>query len=184
LAWLHHVEDNDFDKNAIVDDEDVAMERVRVDTGGADHDVVRIADMRKVFNTPIGKKTAVNCLSFGIPKGECFGFLGINGAGKTTTLSILSGEFPPTSGTAYIDGFNISHDQSNIRRKIGYCPQFDALLELLTVREHLELYGRIKGMKGDGLQRVVQGKLEQMDLLDFEHKGREMNELNYVRVLL
>jgi ATP-binding cassette subfamily A (ABC1) protein 3 len=171
LAWLHSVDDSKFDKSTVVDDEDVAMERVRVDTGGADGDVVRIADMRKVFNTAIGQKVAVNCLSFGIPKGECFGFLGINGAGKTTTLSILSGEFPPTSGTAFIDGYNIQQDQSHIRRKIGYCPQFDALLELLTVREHLELYGRIKGLSGDRLEEVVQGKLSQMDLTDFEHKG-------------
>ena len=86
-------------------------------------------------------------------------------------MSILSGEFPPTSGTAYIDGYNIQHDQRHIRRKIGYCPQFDALLELLTVREHLELYGRIKGMEGADLERVVQGKLQQMDLTDFENKG-------------
>lgn len=84
---------------------------------------------------------------------------GINGAGKTTTLSILSGEFPPTSGEAYIDGFSIRDDQTNIRRRIGYCPQFDALLELLTVREHLELYGRIKGFRGAGLEAIVRGKL-------------------------
>ncbi|CAE7395821.1 ABCA1, partial [Symbiodinium microadriaticum] len=148
------VDDSSFDKNSIVDDEDVAMERVRVDSGGADSDVVRIADMRKVFNTPIGKKVAVNCLSFGIPKGECFGFLGINGAG----MDYIS------AGTAYIDGYNIQHDQRHIRRKIGYCPQFDALLELLTVREHLELYGRIKGLQGGDLERVVLGKLQQMDL--------------------
>jgi ATP-binding cassette, subfamily A (ABC1), member 3 len=86
-------------------------------------------------------------------------------------LSILSGEFPQTSGSAFIDGFNIQHDQRKIRRKIGYCPQFDALLELLTVREHLELYARIKGFEGEDLQRVVRGKIEQMDLSDFEHKA-------------
>jgi ATP-binding cassette, subfamily A (ABC1), member 3 len=84
---------------------------------------------------------------------------GINGAGKTTTLSILSGEFPPTAGEAYIDGFSIRDDQTNIRRRIGYCPQFDALLELLTVREHLELYGRIKGFERAGLEAIVRGKL-------------------------
>ncbi len=91
--------------------------------------------------------------------------------GKTTTLSILSGEFPPTSGTAFIDGYNIQSDQRKIRRKIGYCPQFDALLELLTVREHLELYARIKGIRGAYLQQVVASKLDQMDLRDFEHKA-------------
>lgn len=93
------------------------------------------------------------------------------GAGKTTTLSILSGEFPPTSGSAFIDGFDISLDQSKIRRKIGYCPQFDALLELLTVREHLELFARIKGIPKDSMEAVVQGKLEQLDLTNFENKA-------------
>jgi len=171
LAWLHRVDDRNFDPQKIVEDEDVAQERERVRRGLADGDVVRISEMRKVYPSPVGNKVAVQCLSFGIPRGECFGFLGINGAGKTTTLSILSGEFPPTTGTAFIDGFNIQVDQSKIRRKIGYCPQFDALLELLTVREHLELYGRIKGLEGDDLERVVRGKLEQMDLTDFENKA-------------
>lgn len=171
LAWFQRVDDRNFDPKKIVEDEDVAQERERVRRGVADGDVVRITEMRKVYPSPVGNKVAVQCLSFGIPRGECFGFLGINGAGKTTTLSILSGEFPPTTGTAYIDGFNIQVDQSKIRRKIGYCPQFDALLELLTVREHLELYGRIKGLEGDDLERVVRGKLEQMDLTDFENKA-------------
>jgi ATP-binding cassette, subfamily A (ABC1), member 3 len=171
LAWLHRVDDSGFDSSRINEDEDVATERERVKQGHADNDVVRISEMRKVYPSAVGNKVAVQCLSFGIPKGECFGFLGINGAGKTTTLSILSGEFPPTAGTAYIDGYNIQVDQSKIRRKIGYCPQFDALLELLTVREHLELYGRIKGLEGADLERVVRGKLEQMDLTDFENKA-------------
>ena len=106
-------------------------------------------------------KVAVQSLCFGVPKGECFGFLGINGAGKTTTLSILSGEFPPTSGQAFIDGFNILDNQANIRKRIGYCPQFESLLDLLTVREHLELYAKIKGITGNNLQKAVEDKIEQ-----------------------
>ncbi len=86
-------------------------------------------------------------------------------------MSILSGEFPSTSGNAFIDGFNIKTEQSRIRRKIGYCPQFEALLELLTVREHLELYARIKGIRGDMLERVVQSKMKQLSLTDFEDKA-------------
>jgi ABC-type multidrug transport system ATPase subunit len=115
------------------------------------------------------RKVAINNLTFGVPKGECFGFLGINGAGKTTTLGILSGEFPPTSGSAYIDGLSIAAEQSKIRRRIGYCPQFDALFDLLTVREHLELYGRVKGIPTDSLHGAVQNKIKQMDLSAFEN---------------
>ena len=107
-------------------------------------------------------KVAVQSLCFGVPKGECFGFLGINGAGKTTTLSILSGEFPPTSGLAFIDGFSILENQSKIRNRIGYCPQFDSLLDLLTVREHLELYAIIKGISKCNLQKAVNDKIDQV----------------------
>lgn len=58
-----------------------------------------------------------------------------------------------------------------IRKRIGYCPQFDALLELLTVREHLELFGRIKGLSSPQvLKVVVDEKIKQLDLKDFEHK--------------
>ena len=186
MSWLHYVggDTGKFDPRTVLEDVDVADERLRVASGGANNDVIRIDQLRKVYAAKPSKqdgdapadpskkfKVAVQSLSFGLPKGECFGFLGINGAGKTTTLSILSGEFPPTSGTAYIDGFNISTDQSKIRRKIGYCPQFEALLELLTVREHLELYARIKGIRGDSLEKVVQGKMQQLNLVDFEHKA-------------
>lgn len=106
LSFLQRVKDAGFDreKELLTEDEDVLAERRRVDEGGADHDVVKLHEMRKVYNSKVGPKIAVQSLSFGIPRGECFGFLGINGAGKTTTLSILSGEFPPTVGDAYIDG--------------------------------------------------------------------------------
>lgn len=175
VAMVHHVDDSSYDPNSArndpLEDPDVAAERKRVLRGDADGDVVKIDELRKVYNAPTGQKVAVRSLSFGIPKGECFGFLGINGAGKTTTLSILSGEFPPTSGTAFIDGCDISLDQSKIRRKIGYCPQFDALLELLTVREHLELYARIKGIPQDSLEGVVRSKMKQLDLVNFENKA-------------
>ena len=182
LSWLHALgsDTGKFDLEA-PEDEDVREERRRVSTGGADGDVVKIDGMRKVYPLTAAQaadsatgsrcKVAVQSLSFGIPRGECFGFLGINGAGKTTTLSILSGEFPSTDGTAFIDGFDIKTDQTKIRRKIGYCPQFEALLELLTVREHLELYARIKGIRGDMLERVVVHKMKQLDLNDFEHKA-------------
>ena len=92
-------------------------------------------------------------LSFGIPAGECFGFLGINGAGKTSTLRMLTGDTLPASSngnghgqgasahaagqaqivrTARLAGRDILEEQSAVRALIGYCPQFDALLDLLT----------------------------------------------------
>ena len=107
------------------EDEDVTAEAERVLSGASKRakDVVRLEKLRKVYQTPQGPKVAVRGLSFGIPRGETFGFLGINGAGKTTTLSMLSGEFPPTSGAAYVAGHSITTEQNKLRKNIGYCPQ-------------------------------------------------------------
>lgn len=156
------------ESNHIVQEEDdVAEERRRVESGEADSDLVKLDGLRKVYK---GGKVAVRDLKLGLKKGECFGYLGINGAGKTSTLKMLTGDILPSKGTAYLNGLDIMSQQLEIRRLIGYCPQFDALLDLLTVREHLELFGRIKGIPASDLEQVVMEKLHQMDLIDYETK--------------
>ncbi|CAM9274465.1 unnamed protein product, partial [Hapterophycus canaliculatus] len=125
-------------------DEDVRAEMTRVASGGANEDVVKIVGLRKVYPVSSGAKVAVKNTSLGIPCGECFGLLGINGAGKSSTLAILSGEMPPTTGSAYLSGFDVRKSPEEIHRLVGYCPQFDALFETLTAREHLMLYAAIK----------------------------------------
>lgn len=79
-------------------------------------------------------KVAVDNLSFRIRRGEVFGLLGVNGAGKSTTFKMLSGEITSTSGDSYFCGMKISSNLDKIRESLGYCPQFDALVETLTVR--------------------------------------------------
>ncbi|EGZ20193.1 ABCA1 lipid exporter [Phytophthora sojae] len=148
-------------------DEHVEKEAQRVANGEADGDAVKLMGLRKVYP---GGKVAVRNLSFGLKRGECFGFLGINGAGKTTTMKMLTGDVQPTHGTATLNGFDILSQQIEVRRQIGYCPQFDALFDLLSVREHLELFGAIKGIPRDSLERVVMEKIQQLNLGDFEHK--------------
>ncbi|OQR92260.1 ATP-binding Cassette (ABC) Superfamily [Achlya hypogyna] len=151
----------------IVEDPDVAAEATRVLEGRADKDMVVIKRLKKVYT---GNKIAVRNLSFALPKGECFGYLGINGAGKTTTMKMLTGDILPTSGGATLGGFDILTQQLELRRLIGYCPQFDALIELLSVREHLELFAKIKGVPAADVAVVVKEKLTQMNLQSFEHK--------------
>ena len=112
-------------------------------------------NMRKVWPTPTGPKVAVKYMTFGVKKAEIFGFLGTNGAGKSTTLSILSGEFPPTSGKGLLHGFDVVTDCGKARRHLGYCPQFDALLDLLTPREHLNLYSAIRGVPSARVESSV-----------------------------
>ncbi|KAL4144394.1 hypothetical protein PRNP1_013527 [Phytophthora ramorum] len=153
-------------------DKDVAREARRVHENCSSLDgsseVVRILELEKRY--PNGKR-AVKCLSFGLQKGECFGFLGVNGAGKTTTMKVLTGDLLPTSGTATINGFDIRKKRSQARDSIGYCPQFDALIDLLTVREHLELFGRIKGFDTPGsLKKEVDRLLEKLQIQSFANK--------------
>ncbi|TYZ68996.1 hypothetical protein PybrP1_010597 [[Pythium] brassicae (nom. inval.)] len=156
----------DSQDEAFDDDIDVQKEAQRVASGAADSDVVKLQSLRKVYK---GGKAAVRNLSFGLKRGECFGFLGINGAGKTTTMKMLTGDVLPTSGGATLSGFDILTQQIEVRRQIGYCPQFDALFELLTVREHLELFARIKGVPSSELENVVSDKIEQLNLSAVQH---------------
>ncbi|XP_058738226.1 ABC transporter A family member 1 isoform X2 [Vicia villosa] len=130
------------------EDVDVKTERNRVLSGSIDNAIIYLRNLRKVYSEEKkhGKKVAVDSLTFSVQEGECFGFLGTNGAGKTTTLSMLCGEESPSDGTAFIFGKDICSHPKAARKHIGYCPQFDALLEFLTVKEHLELYARIKSV--------------------------------------
>jgi ABC-type multidrug transport system ATPase subunit len=148
-------------------DEDVTAEAERVQSGEADGEAVQLSRLRKVY---AGGKVAVKTLSLGIPIGECFGLLGINGAGKTSALKVLTGDILPTSGTASVCGMNVLGHQRAVRQLIGYCPQFDALLDLLTVREHLNLFCRIKNVEESALRATVDASLARMDLLRYANK--------------
>eukprot|EP01101_Sappina_pedata_P005770 TRINITY_DN2721_c0_g1_i1.p1 TRINITY_DN2721_c0_g1~~TRINITY_DN2721_c0_g1_i1.p1 ORF type:complete len:858 (+),score=273.16 TRINITY_DN2721_c0_g1_i1:275-2575(+) len=106
-------------------------------------------DLRKVYAAPgIGdsEKVALKGLYMCVESNECFGLLGPNGAGKTTTISILTGLFPATSGSAHIAGFDLSTDIDQVRRIVSVCPQFDTFWDLLTVKETLLFYARLKGV--------------------------------------
>ncbi|CUM57954.1 ABC transporter, putative [Bodo saltans] len=140
-----------------LDGEDIDVRREResvadATANGRENDLVLVRNLRKQY--PNGK-VAVRNLSFGVHPGEVFGFLGTNGAGKTTAISILCQEFFPTSGHASIAGFDIVDNATEALRCIGYCPQFDALLDLLTVQEHLELYAGVRGIEPKDRHQVV-----------------------------
>ena len=117
----------------------------------------------------IERKVAVKGITFGVQKGDCFGLLGTNGAGKTTTFKILSGEIQPTSGQVMVNGLNVATEMKKIRHLIGYCPQFDALLDNLTAREHLELYAAIKGIPKNLREKLIKDKIRQLNLTKYEN---------------
>ena len=153
------------------EDDDVKMERQAVEKDSKEG-ILLIKNMRKVypgnaFRRPV---VAVRNLSLSVPAGECFGFLGINGAGKTTAMSILTGDFPPTGGNAAVKGYDILKEMQKVRQVIGYCPQFDPLLDLMTGREHLILFARLRGVKKRDLNRLVDTLIDQIGLTKFADK--------------
>lgn len=89
---------------------------------------------------------AVNNLCLEVNKYECFGLLGVNGAGKTTTFKMLTGDVKISSGDAWINGLSLKSNMKDIYQLIGYCPQFDALLNELTCKETIIIFGLLRGM--------------------------------------
>uniref|UniRef100_A0A8C2XZS0 ATP binding cassette subfamily A member 7 n=1 Tax=Capra hircus TaxID=9925 RepID=A0A8C2XZS0_CAPHI len=126
------------------EDEDVAHERERVVQGATQGDVLVLRDLTKVY--PGQRTPAVDRLCLGIPPGECFGLLGVNGAGKTSTFRMVTGDMLPSGGEAILEGHSVAQEPAAAHRRMGYCPQSDAIFELLTGREHLELYARLRGV--------------------------------------
>ena len=129
-------------------------------------------------------KFAVRGLSLAIQIGERFGLLGINGAGehakiknhplaltrlgKSTTLGILTGDIQATSGDAFVEGLPLADPET--RNSIGFCPQVDPLLELMTGYETLWFFGRIRGIHVNVLRDKVQSLIEEVGLLPFANK--------------
>uniref|UniRef100_A0A3B3UCG3 ATP binding cassette subfamily A member 12 n=1 Tax=Poecilia latipinna TaxID=48699 RepID=A0A3B3UCG3_9TELE len=150
------------------EDEDVATENLRVASGAASSDLLQINQLTKVYQHFSKKVPAVKKLSVGIPAGECFGLLGVNGAGKTTTFKMLTGDVSPTDGSAQIrDRNGRLVDIMDCRGQginIGYCPQVDALDDLLTGEEHLYFYARIRGISKREIAGVVNYLLKRLEL--------------------
>lgn len=150
------------------EDVDVAFERRRVLTGQASNDILHLDNLTKVYQTrKLGKHLAVDRLCLGVSGGECLGLLGVNGAGKSTTFKMLTGDTSITAGDAFLNGYSIRNDLHKIRQFIGYCPQFDALYDELTAREHLQLYSRFRGIPPKEEKKVIEWALKKLDLIQY-----------------
>ncbi len=101
--------------------------------------MIEARDLCKRF----GDFTAVDRVSFQVPRGQVFGFLGPNGAGKTTTIRMLCGILKPTSGTATVAGADVSREPDRVKARIGYMSQRFTLYPDLTVAENISFYGGV-----------------------------------------
>ncbi len=124
--------------------------------------MLRIENLYKNY----GRFRAVDGLNLHIPKGEIFGFVGPNGAGKTTTMRIVCGLLEATSGKVYADGIDVINKPRELKRKIGYMPDFFGVYDDLKVMEYLEFYASIYNITGSESKKVCQDLLELVDLSD------------------
>ena len=155
----------------LVLDDDVIEEEERVEGASKDEMRVRVNKFRKVYNTLWRKPhCAVERTSFGLEYGECFALLGVNGAGKTTTFKSLTNDTQATSGEITINGMDVQKEFSKVRKQIGYCPQHNAIFELMTVEEHLEYYARIKGIPTSLRKAMIEKEIKDMNLTENRKK--------------
>ncbi|MBI3929465.1 MAG: ATP-binding cassette domain-containing protein [Armatimonadetes bacterium] len=111
-----------------------------------------------------GDKVAVDGLTFEVEKGEILGFLGPNAAGKTTTMRILTGYFPPSSGSAKVAGYDVARESMEVRRRIGYMPELVPLYPEMKVHEFLEFAAAAKGIPHADRTQAVHRAIERCNL--------------------
>lgn len=83
---------------------------------------------------------------------------------------MMTGDVTPTQGQAFIGGYSIAHYPTAVRRLMGYCPQHDALFDLLTARETLRFYGTIRGIPKDKMEKMITFLIDRLSLTEFANR--------------
>ncbi len=121
--------------------------------------MIETENLTKIFRK--GEKNeviAVNNASFTVNDSEVFGLLGPNGAGKTTTLRMISTILRPTSGTAIVEGYNVTKEPAKVRKSIGFLTGETKLYDRLTTRETLFYFGRLYNIP----EEDIEGRIEEI----------------------
>jgi len=124
--------------------------------------MIEIKNLTKKY----GNFTALDQLTLKIKEGTVFGFVGANGAGKSTTFSILATLLPPTSGDAFINGFSVVNNPSDVRKQIGYMPDFFGVYDQLKASEYLDFYGASYQIPVREREKLIPQLLELVNLSD------------------
>ena len=133
--------------------------------------VIVATDLTRRFGT----FTAVDKVSFGIDRGEIFGFLGSNGCGKTTTMKMLTGMLPATEGEAWLFGRSVRAGDAEARRRVGYMSQSFSLYGELSVHENLLLHARLFSLPADQRQTRVNDLIDRFGLVDHrDHLAKQL----------
>ena len=122
--------------------------------------MIETRDLTKVY----GELHALKKLNLKLERGDVFGFIGPNGAGKTTTMRILATLLDPTWGEAYVCGYSIYKQPKEIRRVIGYMPDFFGVYDDMQVIEYLEFFAAAYRIQGPARRKVCDQVLELVDL--------------------
>ena len=137
-----------------------------------------------------GESFAIQAIELDLAAGDLFGFIGPNGAGKTTTMKILATLLTPTYGEAYVCGHSIYRDPKEIRRLVGYMPDFFGVYDDMKVIEYLEFFAAAYRINGQRRRQVCNEKLDLVDL-DFKRDAYantlsrgQTQRLGLARVLL
>jgi ABC-2 type transport system ATP-binding protein len=137
-----------------------------------------------------GESYAIQAIELDLAAGDLFGFIGPNGAGKTTTMKILATLLDPTYGEAYVCGHSIYRDPKEIRRLVGYMPDFFGVYDDMKVIEYLEFFAAAYRINGPKRRQVCNEKLDLVDL-DFKRDAYantlsrgQTQRLGLARVLL
>jgi len=115
-------------------------------------------------------RTAVRELDLTLERGQVLGLLGVNGAGKSTTLSMIAGALAPDSGRVLLEGEDLAEHSALARRLLGWLPERAPLWQELTVGEHLDAHGRLRGLKGAALKQARARLVERLELAPLERR--------------
>lgn len=125
--------------------------------------MLEVADVSKSY----GEVHAVRGISLEVNPGEVVGLVGANGAGKTTTMNMIAGLLSPDRGTIRINGADVRTEPDRARPQLGYAPQATGIYPLTTVRENLEFFGRLEGMRRGVARDRANQLIDRLELAEY-----------------